>query len=74
MVEKPTTSSMSPPLKLEDLFLSMEAAGGSMRYVYSLQARKGPSVWISTHMVHERMETKIGSKENQYLAHNSQNY
>ena len=28
------------------------------RYIF-LQERGGPSVWISTHMVHERMEMKI---------------
>ena len=38
----------------------MEEAGGNMYQTYLfLQAREGPSVWISAPMVHERMEMKI---------------
>ena len=38
----------------------IEEAGGNIyqRYIF-LQAREGPSVWISTHMVHKRMEARI---------------
>ena len=48
-----------PSIEEEDLF-SMEEAAGNMyqRYIF-LQARGGPSVQISTHMVHEWMETMI---------------
>ena len=48
-----------PSFEVEDLW-TVKEAGGNMyqRYIF-LQGRVGPSVWISTHIVHERMETRI---------------
>ena len=59
MVENSTTSSMSLPLKWK-ISLLMEEAGSNMyqRYIF-LQERGDPSVWISTHMVHVRVEVRI---------------
>ena len=41
----------------------MVEAGGNMyqRYIF-LQEGGGPSVWISTHMVHEKMEMRIDQR------------
>ena len=59
MVKKPTTLSMSLPLKGKSLSLMKEPEGNIyQRYIF-LQERGDPSVYISTHVVHESMEVRI---------------
>ena len=59
VIEKPTPSSMSLHLKWKISFIN-ERSRSKMyqRYIF-LQEEGGPSVWISTQMVHRRMEMRI---------------